>query len=277
MRGNEYNDLWLIMNDLKHINKKLLPENYINFVISMMVPDAEANLDRDIPISEQQISPELRDLLATLTVTYLARNAYDRRDFVNTLHKNELKNNGLPEKEMTEEEYQDFLSVFDEWNDLFGPIPFWAKSRGWQPEICYELTDSENYDIKVGDVVLKEVYVTPEQRKQILNEARQWILVGNSEEDRELYWHDNDYSSWTSTREIEDYYKNYVVVKDGHFTGALIDTLHHWGAGMAEYKDNEYGILFTDGTHVGRIDDYYSRSSDESSASETTVYSLKRK
>ncbi|MBR2809018.1 MAG: hypothetical protein IKE33_02165 [Erysipelotrichaceae bacterium] len=46
---------------------------------------------------------------------------------------------------------------------------------------------------------------------------------------------------------------------------------------MASYRNDEYGILFTVGSKAGRTDDYESRSSDETSYSKTTTYTLKRK
>ena len=42
-------------------------------------------------------------------------------------------------------------------------------------------------------------------------------------------------------------------------------------------KNDDYGILFIDGSKVGTTDDYESRSSDESSYSKKTTYSLERK
>jgi len=67
------------------------------------------------------------------------------------------------------------------------------------------------------------------------------------------------------------------VIKDGHFCGALIHSEYRGGMGMASYRNADYGILFTDGSTVGRIDEYESRFSDESSHSRTTTYSLKKK
>ncbi|MBR0442061.1 MAG: hypothetical protein IJK25_09020, partial [Firmicutes bacterium] len=127
------------------------------------------------------------------------------------------------------------------------------------------------------DVGLKEVYVTREQREAILKEAQQWVLVADTEDEETLYWHDNDSSSWSGTEEIVDFYKHAVVVKDGHFFGALVNTELHTGMGLSVYRDEEYGILFTDGTKAGRTYEHESRSSDESSYSKTTTYTLKKK
>ena len=179
---------------------------------------------------------------------------------------------------MTEEEYQAFLRDFDDWNDLFGPIPFWAESRGWQPERCYEVaTADESATLKTWDIGLKEVYVTREQRERILKEAQEWVLTADTEEEETLYWHDNDRDSWSSTKEIPDFYKRAVVVKDGHFSGALVNTELYTGMGLSVYRDKECGILFTDGSKSGRTYEHESRSSDESSYSKTTTYTLKRK
>ena len=42
-------------------------------------------------------------------------------------------------------------------------------------------------------------------------------------------------------------------------------------------RNDDYGILFIDGSKVGTTDDYESRSSDESSYSKKTTYSLEKK
>ena len=154
---------------------------------------------------------------------------------------------------MTEEEYQAFLRDFDDWNDLFGPIPFWAESRGWQPERCYEVAPAdESAALKTWDTGLREVYVTREQRERILKEAKEWVLTADTEEEETLYWHDNDKDSWSSTKEVPDFYKRAVVIKDGHFSGALVNTELYTGIGLSVYRDKECGILFTDGSKSGR-------------------------
>ena len=46
---------------------------------------------------------------------------------------------------------------------------------------------------------------------------------------------------------------------------------------MASYRNDEYGYLGIDGTRLGRLYDYESRSSDETSYSKKTVYYLRNK
>ena len=58
-------------------------------------------------------------------------------------------------------------------------------------------------DITAGKTGLKEVSVTKDEREQILKEAKEWILVAETHNKETLYWHDNDYSEWTSTKETD--------------------------------------------------------------------------
>ncbi|MBQ3578635.1 MAG: hypothetical protein IJK59_08740 [Firmicutes bacterium] len=278
MKGNEYNDLWAVINNAEGSLVERLPERFLEFVKDSMVPGAEPDSGLTISGGEPVVPDAAKDLLAALYLTYWAESAGERRSFAEHLHANELAYAKEEPRPMTEEEYQAFLKDFDDWNDLFGPIPFWAQSRGWQPERCFEIApDDESSHLTAWDVGLKEVYVTREQREAILKEAQQWVLVADTEEEETLYWHDNDSSSWSSTEEIEDFYKRAVVVKDGHFYGALVNTELRAGMGLSVYRDEEYGILFTDGTKAGRTYEHESRSSDESSYSKTTTYTLKKK
>ena len=119
--------------------------------------------------------------------------------------------------------------------------------------------------------------MTRQQRDAILEEARQWVLVAENESTETLYWHDDDFSRWTSTKEIEDYYKKAVVIKDGHFIGALIDTEDVSSMGLSVYRSREYGILYTDGRKIGKTEEYFSHSSDEIAETSDTNYSLKHK
>ena len=278
MKGNEYNDLWAVINNAEGSLVERLPERFLEFVKDSMVPGAEPDSGLTISGGEPVVPDAAKDLLAALYLTYWAESAGERRSFAEHLHANELACAKEEPRPITEEEYQAFLQDFDDWNDLFGPIPFWAHSRGWQPERCFEIApDDESSHLTAWDVGLKEVYVTREQREAILKEAQQWVLVADTEEEETLYWHDNDHSSWSGTEEIEDFYKRAVVIKDGHFFGALVNTELRAGMGLSVYRDEEYGILFTDGTKAGRTYEHESRSSDESSYSKTTTYTLKKK
>ena len=278
MKNNAYNDLLVIINNVKSSLYQLLPEKYVEFVKSCAAPDGQSDIRRDVPLEEQKLSEETRNHLAALYLTYWSEGPLCRREFAEKLYKNELAYGGKESRSMTEEEYQAFLEPFDDWNEMFGLIPYGAQSRGWQPEHCYQIASKdENAELVAGDFNLKEVYITPEQRNVILKEAQQWVLVKEIKESETLYWHNDDHSEWTRSEETEDFYKNMVVIKDGHFFGALLDTIHHWGMGMASYRNNEYGILCIDGSQAGRTDEYEGRSSDESSYDKKTTYSLKRK
>ena len=277
MKGNEYNDLWVILNNLPDVAKNAIPEKYMAFVKSSMLPDAEPGISTETPIEEQTLSSELRGHLACLNLTYWAKDDDDRYEFAEIMHKNELAYQGKPETEMTEADYQGLLEVFDEWNEMFGPIPFWAESRRWQPRACYEIVPEEEAEIMAGKTGLKAVCVSKEDRDRILEEAKEWVLVADTVEEETLLWHDDDHSTWTSTEKIEDFYKRQVVIRDGHFIGALIDVEDVSSYGMSVNKSRDWGILFTDGTTDGETKKYSSHCSTEVDRSEETTYSLKRK
>jgi len=277
MQAKEYNDLWEILNNLPDVAKNAIPEKYMAFVKESMLPDAESDISTEKPIEEQTLSSEVRGQLACLNLTYWARDPHDRYEFAKILHKNELAYQGKPEADMTNDDYQDLLEAFDGWNELFGPIPFWAESRGWQPRTCYEIVPEEEAEIMAGKTGLKAVYVSKEDRDRILEEAKEWVLVADTVEEETLLWHDDDHSTWTSTEKIEDFYKRHVVIKDGHFTGALLEIEDVSSYGMSVNRSTDWGILFTDGSTDGVTKRYSSHCSTEVDRSEETTYSLKRK
>ncbi len=273
MKKKDFNDLWAILENLDKSLLERFPEKLITFIKDSRDPEVKSDIDSTIPLTEQELSPATRSMLAALNLTYWATNDDDRWGLADRLHRNEMLAQGKPLTEMSEEEYQDLLADFDVWNDLFGPIPHWARSRRWQPETIWEIT-AEKGTIEIEGVHLKEVYLDGEKRKAILEAARQWAVVAAIEEHEELYWHDDDESHWSSKQLLEDFYKRNVVIKDGHFFGTVISSDHHWGMGMASYRNQEYGLLGIDETRLGRLDDYESRSSDESSYSKETTYFL---
>jgi hypothetical protein len=126
----EYNDLWMILQHMDKAKVDLLPERYLAFVEKAMVPGWKTDIDPDIPIDHQPISSKTRDVLACLNLTYWARSPQERREFAEGLNANERAYAAKEPGPMTEAEYQDLLEVFDDWNDMFGPIPFWSESRG---------------------------------------------------------------------------------------------------------------------------------------------------
>ena len=276
-QSQEYNDLWTIIENMPARDARKLPEKYLNFVKSAMLPGAKPRVRTDVPLEEQRLAPEVKNLLASLYLTYWAESASSRREFAETLHKNELAYQHRPQGPMTDEEYQDLLGAFDDWHFWFGRIPFWAESRGWCPKRCYELTTEGRAELTVGNTFLREAAVTPGQRAQVLGEAKQWAVEAVSEHEEELYWHDDDISRWKSTELIEDFYKDRVVIKDGHFFGALVSTEQVSASGLSVYKNNELGVLFIDGSSDGRTESSYFRNGSETSESCDTVYSLRRK
>ncbi|MBQ4252890.1 MAG: hypothetical protein II704_07580 [Erysipelotrichaceae bacterium] len=276
MKNKEFNNLWVILENIDKSLLERLPEKLIAFIKDSMDPNEKSDIDATISLQEQKLSSDTKSLLAALNLTYWVNSDNDRWELADRLHRNEMQAQGKPLTEISEEEYQGLLASFDDWNQLFGPIPNWAQSRRWQPETIWEIV-AEKGDIEVEGLQLKEVYLDGEKRKAILEEARQWILVAHIEEEEELYWHDNDESHWSSEELREDFYRHEVVIRDGHFFGTLIHSDHHWGMGMASYRNQEYGLLGIDGTRLGRLDDYESRSSDETSYSKKTTYYLRKK
>ena len=304
MGSNAYNDLWVILDNMPESEAKRVPAAFREFVKTAMDPDVVSEVDVRAPLEEQALSAETRSLLASLSLTYWANGTSERRELAEKMYRNELAFQGLAEAEMTEmseDDYQAVLASFDEWNELFGPIPFWPASRGWVPEECFEVvsekcieeapegTSEEYLDgasngaseksgpvLQLGDFCLRSVYVTPEQRARFVEEAKEWVLVAEIEGEEVYYWHDDYRESWTSTREIADFYRKFVAIKDGHFYGALLRTTKSTGMGMAHYRDEEFGILCVDGRKCGRTEEYEHRSSSETSYEETVRYSLKK-
>lgn len=129
MKGIEYNDLWTILQNLPRRDTARLPQKYIDFVKSCMIPDAVSSVRTDVSLEEQTLSENTRDLLASLWLTYWADSPQERRRFAETLHENELRYQGKPAAPMTDEEYRELLGCFDYWNEVFGPIPDWVESR----------------------------------------------------------------------------------------------------------------------------------------------------
>lgn len=269
-----YNDLWVLMNKLTTTQFRQIPEKFMDFVKDNMVRDYTSGIKLFGPVDWNLVSDETRNMLLMLFLTYLAMNPEERRNTADILFKNEYGKDA----EMNEEDYQDFIKTFDEWNTVFGLVPFWGESRGWCPESCYEVTGKdEEADIQEYDFGLKWVLLTDEQRASVVKEAKDWVMIREEEYEETLYWHDNDHSEWTSTKEVEDFYRKRVIVKDGHFAGIVLNTELTSGTGLSSYRSDSTGIVLTDGTSKGRTYDHYSRSSDETSYSETISYSLQKK
>ena len=294
MGRKEFNELWKILNNMQNYDVSLIPERFMEFVRSSMIPDKEADIDLSVPLEDQDLSEETVNILASLLLTYLAESPGDRREYAETLNRNEDVSREEVPSPMTEEEYQKLLGIFDEWNEMFGPIPFWGESRGWQPEICYELVPKSSEadpasdgrglvmedpapEMTAGGYELRQVYVTEEERARILSEASEWVLVRETKYTETLYWHDDDHSEWSGTKEIGDFYKKSVVIRDGHFFGALISTALTSSMGLSVYRNSEYGVLCTDGSRIGRTEDSFSHSSSEVSKTEDSTYYLRRR
>ena len=278
MKSKEYNDIGVILENMDKNESDLIPEKYKEFVTQCMDPDYTSEIDPTLPLELQTLSEGTKDQLAVLMLTYWAKTPWDRRALAEELNRNEKIYRGEdPEEHMTDEEYQKFLETFDFMDETFGPIPYWAQSRNWQPWVCFGIVPDEEAEFFAGNTGLKEVHVDRAVRERIREEACEWVLHADIKEEETLYWHDNDHSEWSSTKDIEDFYKKYAVVRDGHFHGAVIETEMTSSMGLSVYKNREWGILLTDGSRDGRTSEHYSHSSDEVSESKDTTYTLKRK
>ena len=275
MQSQIYNDLWKIITNLPSNEFEMIPERFRAFIKTSRLPNAEPRVRTDISLEKQDLDPEVRTYLASFSLTYWAKGPTDRREFAEEMHRNEQLFNGEAETPMTEEEYQKLLETFDDWHFGFGPIPFWGRSRQWCPEECYGITeDPQEALVTAGNTYLKPVPVTPEQREEILNEAKQWILVKVTKSKEVLYWHDDYTETWTSTKEIDDFYQKGIVIKDGHFYGAMINEESVSSMGLFVSKDREAGVLFINGTKDGKTEPHYHHSSSEVSEEEDSTFSL---
>ena len=244
MKDIKYNDLWAILENMPKHEAQRLPQKYRDFVKASMLEDATSSIRTDIPLEQQTISDKTQSLLSFLYLTYWASSAQDRRDFAELLMKNEQAYQGEPITAMTEETYQEFLLDFDDFNEIFGPMPFWAESRHWYPEICFEIVSSDDqYDIKAGETCIKEVYVSLVLRERIVEEAKQWTLIKTGTSSQKLHSMIYGSTEVTTSEENNDFYQKYVLIRDGHFYGALIK----------EEQNEDAGILCIDGFSDGCI------------------------
>ncbi|MBR3151499.1 MAG: hypothetical protein IKF46_05900 [Erysipelotrichaceae bacterium] len=77
------------------------------------------------------------------------------------------------------------------------------------------------------------------------------------------------------------YFSNQIrggyLLDRGQFAGVIIAAENTSSFGMAVTKSFDFGILFTDGTKIGRTGYHYFHCSTEISESRDSVYSLRRK
>lgn len=105
MEKNKYNDLWEIIQYLPEKDRKHLPEKLLDHVKESMDPDAVSDIRNDIPLDEQELSKDTKALLATIYLTYWAKDTEDRYEYVNRLYQNETGK----DEDMPGEEYQNYL------------------------------------------------------------------------------------------------------------------------------------------------------------------------
>ena len=277
MKGNEYNELWTLLEYLDPSATQKIPEEVKDHIKAEMVPNGETGIDPSDPFNETRVSRKAILLLAMLHILYLVENDQQRWELIEDFNRNQLIYDGKEVVPMTEEEYQKSLEEFDHWNE-FGLLPFWAESRRWQPKVCYELVQpTKEADLIIGKYGLKEVYVSPEKREIILKEAKKWVLSAEIRETREQL-NPQDFSWQTSTEETEDFYKEAAVILDGHFAGAFLEIKSPYFSYRTMDSGMEKGILLINGKKAGETAKYEHVFMDGKEVRTIeTIYSLRRK
>lgn len=70
IKGNEYNDLWTVISKAETSLYDRLPEKFLEFVKSAMVPGAEPDDGLKASGDEPVIPDAAKELLAALSLTY---------------------------------------------------------------------------------------------------------------------------------------------------------------------------------------------------------------
>lgn len=277
MRGNEYNEVWTLLEYMGPSATDRLPEKVKEFIKDEMVPNGKTRIRAEDPFNERRVSRKAIVILAMLHVLYFVENDQERWELTEEFIGNQLIYDGKEAVPMTEEMYQKSLEEFDEWNE-FGLLPFWAESRRWQPKVCYELVQpTKKADLIIGKYGLKEVYVSPEKRELIIKEAKDWVLAAEIRETREQL--NPQVFSWqTSTEETEDFYKKAAVILDGHFAGAFLEITSPYFSYRTMHSGTEKGLLLINGKKAGETTKYEHVFMDgKENRTIETIYSLRRK
>ena len=253
MKGNEYNELLVLIDHMDKESRSRIPQKFVEYLKERMIPGGETDIDPLHPFNADNASRKAVTLLAMITMLYLTENDKDRWEIADTFHHNQLEYEGKEIVPMTEEEYQDFLKEYDEWNESFGPIPFWSVSRRWQPRYCYELVKpGAEANLQIGKIGLKEIYVPEEERQRIITEAKQWYTV---EDVHDLYKKDSstDEKKMGLTVPNDTFYKNSVILLDGKFAGTVVNITDPAYFDTVPVNGEHCGILLINGKTAGEV------------------------
>ena len=140
----------------------------------------------------------------------------------------------------------------------------------------YEIT-AEEADQTIGEVKLKEVFAAEEKEKELIEEAEQWELIKDVEGYEELYWHDNDIIDHSYVAVIDHYYGSGMILKDGHFYGAFVNTKDTSSMGLSVTRWEDTGLVCIDGFRAGKTTEWETHSSDEVYWEHKAKYCLQKK
>ncbi len=142
----------------------------------------------------------------------------------------------------------------------------------------YEILKTDyTADIVIGKTALKEIKVSDEQEKALIEEAEQWDMICDIKGYEKLYWHDNDIIDHSSQQYISNYYGAGMIVRDGHFHGALVNARDTASMGLSVTYREGVGLVCIDGFRDGKTEEHESHGSDEVRWEHNVTYVLKKK
>ena len=142
----------------------------------------------------------------------------------------------------------------------------------------YEIVNAtEAADVTIGTTGLRRVALTEEQEREVMEEIEQWALIRDVKGYEELYWHGNDVIDHSCKYNISNYFGFGVIVRDGHFYGAVVKPTDVSSMGMSITKWEYTGLVCIDGFHDGKTTEHESHGSDEVFWSHDCTYYLERK
>lgn len=157
-----------------------------------------------------------------------------------------------------------------------------------------EKPSDKQYHTGTGDLP-EEIWFTPAEvdettESRLWEEIRKWELIDTyhnkyedlayddrSESSGERIVAEEDLVSFLQGSYISNQIRSGYLLDHGQFAGVIIAAENTSSFGMAVTKSFDFGILFTDGTKIGRTGYHYFHCSTEISESRDSVYSLRRK
>ena len=142
----------------------------------------------------------------------------------------------------------------------------------------YEIVgELQKPDVTIGNTWLRRVTLTEAQERAVMAEIGQWDLIRDVKGYEELYWHDNDIIDHSAIYVIAGFWNRGVIVRDGHFYGAVVHTTDSASMGLSVTKWKDTGLVCIDGFHDGKTTEHESHGSDEVWWSHDATYYLQRK